>query len=132
MKNLNLIILLILGYQLFSCNPKTEKQTQNQAQNSGTYLPNYKFDETEKTDNSKTCKLQDGLHKARVFYYNKKTNYSNTYDLEIEVKNCQVSQINFENGGYLDKNHINSSSIDPKGKATVTTDDNKTYKLNIQ
>lgn len=44
MKNLNLIILLILGYQLFSCNPKTEKKQPTIYNN---YNQNYKFDDDE-------------------------------------------------------------------------------------
>src|SRR5580658_134250 len=51
------------------------------------------------------CAFDDGTHSATIEYNNPFTNYSATYALDVEVENCQVIQIDFNNGGYLGPHH---------------------------
>lgn len=77
------------------------------------------------------CKYGDGTYSASVDYYNSETGYSATYNLEVEVQDCQIVQINFPNDGYLDEDHITFADIDENGEATVFGEDGKTYKITI-
>ena len=58
------------------------------------------------SSNSSDCKFEDGTYSAIVYYNNSNTGYSATYTLDVEVQDCQIVQINFPNGGYLDYDHI--------------------------
>jgi hypothetical protein len=88
--------------------------------------------ENENIDPSETgCKFEDGTYSATVEYYNPETGYSNTYTLDVEVQNCQVVQINFPSGGYLDEDHITAVELDESGHATVDGEEGKTYEVQI-
>jgi hypothetical protein len=127
MKKNTLNTLVPIALLLLSCSPKTEKK---ELQHNSNTMLNRKYDDDEITI-SKTCILKDGTFDAEVYYFNQKTGYTNNYTLKTVVEDCLITQIHFPNGGFLDKNHISSTPIDQDGKATVTTDDNKTYELNI-
>jgi hypothetical protein len=127
MKKNTLITLVHIALLLISCSPKTKKK---EPQHNNETMLNRKYDDDE-IATSKTCTLKNGTFDAKAYYYNKKTGFGNTYILKTEVENCIITQLNFPNGGHLDKNHISSTPIDQNGKATVTTDDNKTYELVI-
>src|SRR5882672_5806776 len=61
------------------------------------------------------CGVEDGTQSATVDYLNPETGYSATYSLNVEVENCQVVQIDFNNGGYLNGDHIEPADIDENG-----------------
>ena len=126
MKKNILIPLVLIPFLQFSCSQKTEKKEPR----SNNYLLERKYDDDE-IATSKTCTLKNGTFDAKAYYYNKKTGFGNTYILKTKVENCIITQLHFPNGGHLDKNHITSTPIDQNGKATVTTDDYKTYELDI-
>jgi hypothetical protein len=127
MKKITSITFATTAILFLSCSPKTEKK---ESQNNNDTMRNRKYDDDEITI-SKTCTLKDGTFGAEVYYYNKKTGYSSSYTLKVAVEDCFITEIHFPNGGFLDENHISSTPIDQDGKATVTTDDNKTYELDI-
>lgn len=87
--------------------------------------------ETVHSDSSDSCGLDDDTYSATVEYNNPSTSYSATYTLDVEVKDCQVTQIDFPNGGYLDEHHITAADIDDNGDATVEGEDGKTYQVHI-
>lgn len=87
--------------------------------------------EEDNSDNSSICGLEDGTHSATVDYSNSETGYSATYTLDIEIQECQVVQINFPNGGYLDEDHISYAEIDEDGHASVDGEDGKSYDIYI-
>ncbi|MBU0490053.1 MAG: hypothetical protein KKA07_03115 [Bacteroidetes bacterium] len=66
-----------------------------------------------------------------VIYYNSKTGYSATYNLEVEVENNQVTIIYFPNDGYLDDDHIQPATLNDDGFATVDGEDGKTYDVQL-
>jgi len=77
------------------------------------------------------CKFEDGIHSATVDYYNPETDYSQTYTLDVEVNDCEVIQINFPKGGWLDSDHINPAEIDIDGICNIEGEDGKTYEIQI-
>ncbi len=82
-------------------------------------------------DEQSSCGIADGSHTAMVDYTNDGTGYSQTYTLDVEVEDCQVTQINFPNGGWLDADHITPAEIDTDGNASVDGEDGKSYEVHI-
>lgn len=68
------------------------------------------------------CQFKDGTHPASVKYYNPRTKHTATYELIVHVRQCNVVQIDFPNGGWLDENHIPATPIGQDGCATLTDD----------
>jgi hypothetical protein len=75
--------------------------------------------------------FEDGTYCADITYYNPNTGNSNDYILEVEVSNNQIYQINFNNGGWLDSEHMSPESIDENGECTIITDRNYEYSIRI-
>ena len=88
-------------------------------------------DETDDYTSSADCKFDDGTYSATVDYYNPETGYSQTYTLDVEVEGCEVVQIDFPNGGWLDSDHITPAELDEDGNCTVDGEDGKTYEIQI-
>lgn len=91
--------------------------------------PSKSQEETSGSDSA--CGIEDGTHLATVNYFNPDTNYSATYSLQVEVEDCEVIQIDFPNGGYLDNDHIDPSEIDEDGNASVEDDQGRSFEVNI-
>src|SRR5579885_1936002 len=85
---------------------------------------NYQDDNEDDEENlsSSDCGLDDDTYSATVDYTNDNTGYTATYDLDVVVEDCQVVEIDFSNGGYLDDSHIDPADIDDDGNATVEDD----------
>jgi len=83
-------------------------------------------------DDDEDCGVEDGTQSATIDYFNPKTGYSTTYSLNVEVENCQVVQIDFNNGGYLDANHIEPADIDENGDATIEDDRGRNFEVHVQ
>jgi hypothetical protein len=83
-------------------------------------------------DDDDDCGVEDGIQSATIEYFNPKTGYSATYSLNVEVENCQVVQIDFNNGGYLDGDHIEPADIDENGDATIEDDRGRNFEVHIQ
>ncbi|MCW1962012.1 hypothetical protein [Chryseobacterium viscerum] len=49
----------------------------------------------------------------------------------VDVRDCQVIQINFPNDGYLDDDHISYADIGNDGSASVDGEDGRTYQIQI-
>lgn len=124
-------ILIILSLIIISCsnqaNKKNEPNSSNDHQKSST--KNSSSNDDENDENS--CKLTDGTYSATVDYNNPETGYSQTYTLEVDVEDCQVVQINFPKGGWLDEDHIDAAEIDEDGNASVSGENGKTYEVHI-
>jgi major membrane immunogen (membrane-anchored lipoprotein) len=78
------------------------------------------------------CKFNDGTYSADVEYTNPDTGYNTTYTLDVEVKDCDVVQIDFPNGGYLDNDHIDPTNIDADGNASIEDDRGRTFDVHIE
>jgi hypothetical protein len=120
-----------------SCSSKSEKQSESNSTNSYDrssidYSDKEEInDETDDYTSSSGCKFDDGTYSATVDYYNPETGYSQTYTLDVEVEGCEVVQIDFPNGGWLDSDHITPAELDEYGNCTVDGEDGKTYEIQI-
>jgi len=134
-----IIYFTLVASFIYSCSPKQKEEpraTQNDKQEG--YSEKENSDDEEGTENQNEensgdsgCKFDDGTHSATVDYYNSETGHSATYTLDVEVQDCQVVQINFPSGGYLDEDHITAAELDADGHATVEGEDGKTYEVQI-
>lgn len=89
------------------------------------------IDEEESEVEYSGCSYDDGTYSANVDYYNDETGFSNTYTLDVEVENCEVIQINFPNGGWLDSDHISPAELDDDGQCTIYGEEGKVYDVEI-
>ena len=89
-----------------------------------------KIDKKEETEET-SCEFKDGMHAATVNYYNPKTGHTAKYELEVHVEDCQVVQIDFPNGGWLDKDHIPATEINEAGDAALKDDKGRTWKIHL-
>jgi hypothetical protein len=78
------------------------------------------------------CKYSDGSYSATVDYYNPDTGHSASYDLEVEVEDCEVTTIYFPKGGWLDDSHISPTELDSDGNASIEDDEGKTFDVHIE
>jgi hypothetical protein len=131
------ILFIIL---ITSCNSKSEVNTDDNnsystEQNSYDAVisepEEYNIDDSDSEDSDSGCKYEDGIYSATVDYNNSETGYSATYNLDVEVRDCQIVQINFPNDGYLDEDHISYADIEEDGSTSVTGEDGKTYEIQI-
>ena len=111
-------------------NPEVVNSTSNSDRN---YTNTKKIEEKNSNNSSVNgdCNFDNGTYSATVDYNNPETGYSTTYTLDVEVQDCQVIQINFPNGGYLDEDHISYANIDENGNAIVDGEEGKTYEVHI-
>ena len=108
---------------VFACNSESKSDSEEHKENARTY----------KSINSEAgdCGISDGSHQARVEYANPKTGYSTEYDLDVTVENCQVIEIDFPKGGYLDLHHIDPTEIDDQGNAELTDDRGREWNIHF-
>lgn len=135
-----LFVLLIL---FASCKKNSNYETNSEDENSTEYVndenTNYEIadDQSENENLSKTKNYDDGSYNASVDYYNPKTGYSATYDLDVDVENGEVVRINFPKGGWLDDDvHPSESQISPaelneEGEATMEDENGRTFEIKI-
>jgi hypothetical protein len=112
-----------------SSSSNTDEQIDKDDESSYYYKNN---EEVEKEESNNGCKFEDGNYSATVNYNNSETNYSATYNLDVEVQNCMVIQINFPNDGYLDEDHISPAEIDDYGNVLIEGEDGKSYEIQIE
>lgn len=72
------------------------------------------------------CGYDDGAYSATVDYTNPDTDYSQTYDLEVEISNCEIVSINFPKGG-----NISCAAYIDDGEADVE-EDGKYYHIYLE
>jgi hypothetical protein len=134
------IYFLLFIILITSCNSKGDVSTgENNSFSTEQNIEEDEINETEEhnsndsfsEDSESGCKYEDGNYSATVDYNNPETGHSATYNLDVEVQDCQVIQINFPNDGFLDDDHISSADIEEDGTASVTGEDGKTYEIQI-
>ncbi len=75
--------------------------------------------------------FEEGKYCAKVDYYNPKTGTSNSYKLNVDVRDNKVVKIYFGNGGYLDSDHMTPKTLDENGKCKIYSDKNYEYSIEI-
>jgi hypothetical protein len=151
MKNNSVIIAITVLFFLYSCSSKSGNENsesstsnnedysnennsseyENEMEESNSLESNYNIQSDETIDYPSECGFNDDTYSASVDYYNPNTGHSASYTLDVEVQDCQVVQISFPNGGFLDNSHISPADIDSGGDATVTGENGQTYEIHI-
>ncbi|HLP36954.1 hypothetical protein [Lacibacter sp.] len=86
-------------------------------------------DESETTSEPED-EYSDGTWCADVEYYNPNTGTRNTYSLDVEVENGELTQINWPNGGWLDESHFTAEDIS-EGECSFTSDKGYEYTVTL-
>lgn len=126
MSLLRAIFFNILICLLYSCGHSSAEND-----NSEESQENHRSGKSSSDDDDSECGIVDGTYSATIDYYNPATGYSATYTLDVNVEDCQVVQIDFNNGGFLDGDHIEPSDIDENGDAAVEDDRGRSFEVHI-
>lgn len=122
-----LILITAILFLVLSC----EQYSNNESKSKNNDTEYYEDSEDESEMEESDCGYSDGTYSASVDYYNPETGFSNTYTLDIEVSDCQVIQIKFPSGGWLDEDHIYPGDLDSYGNAEVEGEDGRTYEVHL-
>lgn len=133
-----------------SCKNSSNSETNSEDENSTEYVndenTNTEFADDEREDDesesedenlSETKNYEDGTYDASVDYYNPKTGYSATYDLEVDVEDGEVVRINFPKGGWLDddvhpsESQLSPAELDEDGEAIMEDENGRTFEIKI-
>jgi hypothetical protein len=131
-----LFILLII---CASCENSSNDETNLEDENSTEYVnkENANNEVTDDERDGETKNYKDGTYNASVDYYNPKTGYSSTYDLDVDVEDGQVVRINFPKGGWLDndvhpsENQLSPAELNEDGEATMEDENGRTFEIKI-
>jgi hypothetical protein len=115
MKKNHFLYLIMLLFSLASCGSSD----------------NDEYDEEYPIEGQTEEGFEDGTYCADVTYSNPNTGTENTYTLEVEVYNNEVTQINWNNGGWLDEDHFTAEQIDSDGSCSFTSDKGYDYTVEI-
>jgi hypothetical protein len=120
----NLIFILLFILSIVSCSSRSSSYSDEDNEGESSYSENNNSEDEDEEG------IEDGTHSAAVDYYNPKTGYSQSYNLDVEVEDGEVNQINFPNGGYLDNSHINSGELQD-GNTTLEDENGRSYEITI-
>lgn len=73
----------------------------------------------------------DGAYCAAVTYYNRDTDKSFEYTLNVEVENGKLTKINWANGGWMDETQFTPTLVDTNGFCTVYANGSLPYQYSI-
>ena len=128
-------LLLILGCILVQTGCKNDHNSSSYTVDDNSYYSNSSNSNSEvyySDDEMEDDKVfEDGTYTATVDYYNSQTGYNATYTLDVEVEDNEVTVIYFNNGGYLDDDHIWPEELDEDGYAEIEGEDGKYYEVQI-
>lgn len=83
-------------------------------------------------DTEANPKYPDGTYCAEVTYHNPETGTTNTYTLNVEVENNELTEIYWNNGGWLDDSHFNPEQLNDSGQCSFTSDKGYEYEIEIR
>ena len=123
-----LIFVFVFFYVLFGGNSTTTSPIEERYEHVN---ESSKSNMISDTDKETGCLFDDGSHSATVNYYNPSTGKRSTYNLDVVVNDCEVTEIDFTNGGRLDESHINATKLDDNGDASITDDRGREFDVHI-
>lgn len=127
-------LLFLLSFILVLTSCKNDQNSSSYPEADQSYYSNNSNSESYYSDDEDAVYdegFEDGTYTATVDYYNSQTGYSATYTLDVEVEDNEVTVIYFNNGGYLDDDHIWPEELDEDGYAEVEGEDGKYYEVQI-
>jgi hypothetical protein len=117
------LIFIFLNIYLASCQNSADEKREEHKENAKSYKAI--------NQDAGNCQVSDGEHEADVEYANPNTGYSKEYTLNIQVENCQVIEIDFPKGGWLDMHHIDPTEINENGDASLTDDEGREWNIHF-
>ncbi len=127
-------LLFLISFILVLSSCKTDQNSTSYPEDEKSYYSNnsnselyYSDDEDVEDDEG----FEDGTYTATVDYYNSETGYNATYTLDVEVEDNEVTVIYFNNGGYLDEDHIWPEELDEDGYVEIEGENGKYYEVQI-
>lgn len=112
-----LLLILVIGLLAFSCKKSSSNSDYN--------------DESDYAEEEMVDSYPDGTYCAEVEYYNPNTGTRNTYTLNVDVENHEVTVIHWPNGGWLDDDHFYPVQLDDSGYCSFTSDKGYVYSIRI-
>ena len=88
-------------------------------------------DTTAEVEEKQSPKYPDGTYCARINYDNPNTGTSSTYTLNVAVVNNKLTQIIWNNGGWLDDSHFTPPELDDNGYCKFRSDRGYEYNVHI-
>lgn len=73
----------------------------------------------------------DGKYSANIDYFNSETGTSNSYLLDVEIRNAKLVKIEFDNGGWLDDSHFSPERI-RNGHAEIIDDRGREFNVKLR
>jgi hypothetical protein len=122
-------ILFLISFLLFACSSKIDKHSKDISTEAHSFFSSKEADGSiEKT--SSEGKYPDGIYCAEVKYHNPNTGTHSSYKLTVTVKNNEVIQVDFPNGGRLDNSNFRDSFLNNEGYTHFVA--NSGYKYSVQ
>lgn len=122
-----LIAHLILFLVLISCDENSSKSFKNNSH----IEDNEVIESPVESEDENSDELKDGTYCADVEYYNPNTGTRNTYNLDVEVENGDLTEIHWPNGGWLDETHFQTTDIS-SGECTFRSDRGYRYTVTLE
>lgn len=123
-------ILLITTWSVAGCREQSNSHSLI-SQDTAQYKTNTPSVTVPKEAGETNCDFKDGIHSATVDYFNPKTKHTAKYELNVHVKDCQIVQIDFPNGGKLDESHISQKPINGNREAELQDDKGRQWKIHL-
>lgn len=101
-------ILFFFYILLISCKENSKSYNNNSTESS---IENIATNEYDTNYDENSDEYSDGTYCAEVEYYNPSTGTRNTYDLDVEVENGELTVIHWPNSGWLDNSHFSPEDI---------------------
>lgn len=120
-------IFLFFFILLISCKENSKSNNENGTETSIESIST-KEDETNFDESSE--EYSDGTYCAEVEYYNPSTGTRNTYDLDVEVENGELTVIHWPNSGWLDNSHFYPEDV-TDGECEFTSDRGYRYTVTL-
>lgn len=121
MKKIKLIVLFVVILTQLSCKKNNDSSEETETDDVQNALGNYDSQEG----------YSDGTYCADIDYYNPDTGVRNTYTLNVEVENNELTVIHWPNGGWLDSTHFSPEELDSSGSCSFSTYDGRQYDIQI-
>ncbi|HLX53719.1 MAG TPA: DUF5763 domain-containing protein [Aquella sp.] len=116
--------LFILSLIAFSCNSTSSDESK--------YADSLRVSDQTESNSENEDKYPDGEYCADISYYNPHTGRQSSYTLIVDVENMELTDIQWPNGGVLDRHHFENAEINNEGHTSFTNDKGYQYDVNIK
>jgi hypothetical protein len=118
---------------IFSCGPSAEEYNTSDSailSESSNSVPSSDVEQAGET--TPAASYEDGTFCADVDFYNPNTGTRNSYTLNVEIENGEVTKILWPNGGWLDDDHFTPEALDDNNQCSFETDRGYQYDIEVK